>query len=185
MDIKKIRRSKPAKLLRNLLFGKRAVSVALTTMIITAGVIAAGIAVLYWAYSWGNTANSQYANTVGNNQNSIEESIAFEYVNYSMANNQLTVYVINVGLSNGVTLVRLYLWNSANQAIGTYNIGQLYAISDRTAISTNSLNRGDEGYFTVTPSPSLSSGYYTLRIVTGSGRDFDDSFSFETVQPID
>ena len=31
---------------------KRAVSVALSTMIITAGVIAAGIAVLYWAYSW-------------------------------------------------------------------------------------------------------------------------------------
>jgi len=178
MDTKKIRHSKPVKLIRNLLFGKRAISVALTTMIITAGVIAAGIAVLYWAYSWGNIANSQYASTVGNNQNSIEESIAFEFVNYSSANNQLTVYVINSGLSNGVTLDRLYLWNSTNQPIGSYNIGQLYRISDGTAISMNSLNKGDEAYFTITPSPKLSSGYYTLRIVTGSGRNFDDSFSF-------
>ncbi|MGA2680945.1 MAG: hypothetical protein ABSF44_04000 [Candidatus Bathyarchaeia archaeon] len=177
MDTKRIRRSKPAKFIRNFLFGKRAVSVALTTMIITAGVIAAGIAVLYWAYSWGNIANTQYANTVGNSQNSIEESIAFEYVNYSSANDQLTVYVVNSGLSNGVTLDRLYLWNSSSQPIGTYNIGQLYRISDRTAISMNSLNKGDEGYFTVKPSANLSSGYYTLRIITGSGRDFDDSFS--------
>jgi hypothetical protein len=158
------------------LINKRAVSVALTTMIITAGVIAAGIAVLYWAYSWGNIANDQYASTIANNQNSIQENIAFEYVTYSSTSNQLTVYVINSGLSNGVTLDRLYLWNSANRPIGTYNIIQLHRTSNGTAISR--LNKGDEGYFTVTPSPSLSSGYYTLRIVTGSGRNFDYSFSF-------
>jgi hypothetical protein len=146
-------------------------------MIITAGVIAAGIAVLYWAYSWGNIANNQYASTVANNQNSIQENIGFEFVNYNSTNYQLKVYVINSGLSNNVTLDRLYLWNSANQPIGTYNITQLYLTSNPgTPIS--SLNKGGEGYFTVTPSPRLSSGYYTLRIVTGSGRNFDGSFSF-------
>ena len=171
-------KSKKIRLVRNLFSDKRAVSVALTTMIITAGVIAAGIAVLYWAYSWGNIANTQYANTVGNNQNSIEESIGFEFVNYSSADNHLTIYVINSGLSNSVTLDRLYLWNSSNDPIGSYNIQQLYRISDKTPISTNSLGKGDEGYFTITPSPKLNSGYYTLRVVTGSGRNFDDSFSF-------
>jgi len=47
MQTKRIRRLKIVRVIRDLLFGKRAVSVALTTMIITAGVIAAGIAVLY------------------------------------------------------------------------------------------------------------------------------------------
>ncbi len=177
MKLKKIKRLKPVKLVGKIIFDKRAVSVALTTMIITAGVIAAGIAVLYWAYSWGNIANTQYGNTVANNQNSIGESIAFEYVNYSSSNNQLTVYVLNAGLSNGVALNRLYLWNSSNQPIGTYDIKQLYHTSDGAAISANSLNKHDEGFFTISPSPKLSSGYYTLRIVTGSGRNFDDSFS--------
>ncbi len=177
MHLEKIKHSKRVKLIRKIIFDNRAVSVALTTMIITAGVIAAGIAVLYWAYSWGNIANTQYGNTVANNQNSIGESLAFEYVNYSSANNQLTVYVFNAGLSNGVTLDRLYLWNSSNQPIGTYNIGQLYLTSDGAAISTNNLNNHDEGFFTVSPSPKLSSGYYTLRVVTGSGRNFDGSFS--------
>jgi hypothetical protein len=179
MHNKKIRNSKPIKLKRNLLFDKRAVSVALTTMIITAGVIAAGIAVLYWAYSWGNVANNQYGSTVANNQNSIQENIAFEYINYSniSTNGQLTVYVINCGLSNKVNLTRLYIWNSANQLVGTYNILQLYRTSDGTAISNNSLNIGDEGYFNVTI-PTLTSGYYTIRVVTGRGRNFDGSFSF-------
>jgi len=180
MHTKKNRNSKPTKLIRNLLSDKRAVSVALTTMIITAGVIAAGIAVLYWAYSWGNVANSQYASTVANNQNSIQESIAFEYVNYSNigSTGQLTVYVINSGLSNNVTLTRLYIWNSANQLIGTYNILQLYRTSNGTAISNNSLNIGDEGYFNVTTPTLASGGWYTIRVVTGRGRNFDYSFSF-------
>lgn len=180
MHTKKIRNSKPTKSIRNLLFDKRAVSVALTTMIITAGVIAAGIAVLYWAYSWGNVANNQYAGTVANNQNSIQENIAFEYITYSNINSnngQLTVYVINCGLSNNVNLTRLYIWNSTNQLIGTYDISQLYRTSDGTAISNNSLNIGDEGYFNVTI-PTLTSGYYTIRVVTGRGRNFDGSFSF-------
>ena len=174
----KLSDSKPVRLIRKLLFSKRAISVALTTLIITAGVIAAGIAVLYWAYSWGNVANKEYASTIAYNQNSIGENLGFEYVNYSSANGQLTIYVINSGLSNGVTLDRLYLWNSSNQPIGTYNIGQLYQIGTGTAISMNSLNSHDEGFFTVALSPKLSSGYYTLRIVTGSGRNFDDSFTF-------
>ena len=179
MHTKKTRNSRPAKLIRNLLFDKRAISVAITTMIITAGVIAAGIAVLYWAYSWGNVANSQYGSTVANNQNSIQESVAFEYVNYSNiggTNGQLTVYVINSGLSNNVTLTRLYIWNSANQFIGTYNILQLYGTSSGAPISSNSLNIGDEAYFNVTTS-ALTPGYYTIRVVTERGRNFDYPFS--------
>ena len=162
-----------AKKLRSFLFDKRAVSVALTTLIISAGVVAAGIAVLYWARSWGNMANDQYASSVANSQNSILEGLSFEFITYSSS--KLTVYVISCGLSNNMTLARLYIWNNVNQPIGTYNIFQLYRTSDGANIS--SLNKGDEGYFQVAPSPALSSGYYTIRVVTGSGRNFDGSLS--------
>lgn len=174
MSKKRIKRFKPIKLVRNLLFDKRAVSVVLSTLIITAGVIAAGIAVLYWAYSWGNIANDQYASTIANSQNSMQEGLSFEFI--SCSNNVLTVYVINSGLSNNVTLARLYIWNSTNQPIGAYNITQLNPMNGKATIF--SLNKGGEGYFQVTPSPALSSGYYTIRVVTGSGRNFDGSFSF-------
>jgi hypothetical protein len=174
MKNKKTRNPK-TKLIRKVLFDKRAISVALSTMIITAGVIAAGIAVLYWAYTWGNLANQQYSETVTNNQNSIGENIAFEYVTYH--NNQLTVYILNCGLTNGVTLVRLYLWNSTNQLMGTYDISQLYNTTN-PHLPIPCLDKGDEGYFNITPSQALNSGYYTLRVVTGSGRNFDESFSF-------
>jgi hypothetical protein len=99
------------------------------------------------------------------------------YSNIGSTNGELTVYVINSGLSNNVTLTRLYIWNSANQFIGTYNILQLYGTSSGTPISSNSLNMGNEGYFNVT-TPTLTSGYYSIRVVTGRGRNFDYSFSF-------
>lgn len=181
MCTKKTRHSKPIKLIRNLLFDKRAVSVALTTMIITAGVIAGGIAVLYWAYSWGNIANNQYASTIANNQNSIQQNIGFEFVNYNSATNQLTVYVINNGLGN-VSLSRLYVWNSTNNILTTKTISAVYNITSNLQLSTSTtLISGAEGYFSIpltltqqVDSPAI----YTIRVVTASGRNFDGSFSF-------
>jgi hypothetical protein len=150
-------------------------------MIITAGVIAAGIAVLYWATSWGNIANDQYASTVANSQSAVQENLGFEYIAYS--GGQLTIYLINCGISNNVTLVRAYLWDSFHQLIGTYAVQTIYNITDnlplqRPAHLTNSLNIGDEGYFRLSSlSLNTTGAYYTLRVVTGSGRNFDGSFS--------
>ena len=162
---------------------KRAMSVALSTMIITAGVIAAGIAVLYWAYGWGNVANTQYAQTVTNGQNSIEESISFEYISYS--GSSLTVYVINSGMMN-VTLVRLYVWDSAGVQISnaSFSINQLSSLKDTAGSSPKYIMDAQippaheyyEASFTVNVGSGLS-GYYSFRVVTASGRNFDGSFS--------
>ncbi len=164
--------------MRSLLSDKRAISVTLSTLILTAGVIAAGIAIMYWAYSWGAVANQQYSNSVANSTGSIEESIAFEYITYS--NNSLTVYLINNGLGN-VSLFRLYLWNAANSIIGTYPIPVLQDITSNLQLHTSlvyntTLSIGEEGYFVMGNLTSLS-GYYTMRVVTASGRNFDGSFS--------
>lgn len=174
MPHRKNRKFKPTKLIRGLLFDKRAVSVALTTMMITGGVLAAGIFVLYWAYSWGNVANNQYFLTVSNAQNSTQENLSFEYL--STANNQLTIYVINSGLCDDMNFSRLYIWNDANQLIGYYNNTQFQFFDINNGTPITSLNKGDEGKLVV-PSVTFGSGYYTIRAVTGRGRNFDTTFS--------
>jgi cbb3-type cytochrome oxidase subunit 3 len=169
MPNKKTRNQKAKR--RSLLSDKRGISVALTTMIITAGVIAFGIAVLYWAYGWGNVANQQYSATVANSQDAIGERLAFEYTTYS--GNQLKVYLINNGMSNNVSIARVYIWDNSHQPIGTFTPSLMNISLPNTPIK--SLNIGDEGYFTIN-APGLS-GYCSFRVVTERGRNFDGTFS--------
>jgi hypothetical protein len=145
-------------------------------MIITAGVIVAGIAVLYWAQSWGNVADQQYTQTVNTNSQAMQENIGFEYTTYN--NGQLTLYIINSGTSNSETIARLYIWNTANQLINSWNVGNLYSTGSGKVLPSNYiLQKGAEVYFNVTV--ALTSGnYYTIRVVTGSGRNFDEAFSY-------
>jgi len=156
---------------------KRAASVALTTLIITAGVVAAGISVLYWAYSWGTVANAEYSQAIGSSQNATQERIAFEFATYSEG--QLTVYLLNCGVVNDVKVARVYVWDNSSQLVGNFvpdEPGLMY-LSDHLPILSNSLDVSDEGYFTVTIDPVLERGFYTFRVVTERGRNFDGSFS--------
>ena len=143
--------------MRGFLKDKRAISVALTTMIITAGVIAAGIAVMYWTYGWGNVANQQTAQMVTNSQSAMQENIGFEYVTYSNSNpnNQLSIYIINCGKSNNVSIARAYLWDSAHQPLNTIQIVTLYNVDSGTSVP-NKLNIGDEACVRLSPSSPLA-----------------------------
>jgi hypothetical protein len=161
---------------KKLLLDRRAVSVALSTLIITAAVIAAGISVLYWAYSWGNIANQQYSQTIQGNQNATSELVTFEYITYSEP--KITVYLINCGQADDLAVARIYLWDNSGQAI-TYlpDDPGLKFTANSSRIDSNSLDVGQEGYFTVTIDTSLHPGYYSLRLVTERGRNFDTAFS--------
>ena len=173
MANKKPTQQKAMKLFRNFVSNKRAVSVALTTLLITAGVVAAGIATLYWAYSWGDAANQQYSETVVSNQNAASERITFEYTAYSAG--KLEVYLINCGQVGDVAVARVFIWNSASQLQGSYEPdppGLMYL--DGT--QAESLAAGEEGYFNLT-TPQFAAGYYTFRVVTERGRNFDGAFS--------
>ncbi len=157
-----------------------AVSVALTSLIITASVIAAGISVLYWAYSWGDIANQQYSQTVNSNQNATSEKLAFEFTTYSSGT--LKVYLLNCGQVNEVAVARVIIWDSSSQIVGTYPAdGSAVTLMDSsipgTPIAGNNLDVGKEGYFTV--NPNLSAGYYTLRVVTERGRNFDTAINVQ------
>jgi hypothetical protein len=168
---------KARKKIKSFLWNKKAASVALTTVILTAGVLAMSIAVLYWAFSWGNLANRQYSKAIATSSSAIEERIGFEYISYSGSSNVLTVNIINWGTSNDVSIIRVYLKDNQQNPIGlSYTPSPLRAINSGALISSNSLNPQDEGYFTLSPSVGLSSGFYNIRIVTERGRSFDGTF---------
>jgi hypothetical protein len=163
---------------KKFLYNKKAASVALTTIILTAGVLAMSIAVLYWAFSWGNLANRQYSKNVVASSNAVEERLGFEYVSYSSTSNVLTVNVLNWGAAKGLNISRVYLWDSQHNPIGTsYAPSALRNVTTSGLIQSNTLNIQDEGYFTIKPSGTLSSGFYNIRIVTARGRNFEGTFA--------
>src|SRR3989304_3060361 len=86
--------------IRGLLSSKKAVSVVVSTVVLTAGVLALGIAVLYWAYSWGNLDKLEYSRAVAGSSHAVSERRGLEYISFSRANNQLTVNIINWGRAN-------------------------------------------------------------------------------------
>jgi hypothetical protein len=174
------------KTLRNIFFGKtlrkffnnkKGVSVALTTMIITAGVIASGIAVLYWGYAWGNIARDQYSQSISQSQDAVGERLSFEYISY--LNNQLTVNVINSGQTGDLQIARVNILDSEHNIVSTIDNASLMEITTNLPITDsnnhNGLDAGKEGYFTI--NAALSSGYYTFNVVSERGRNYYGTFS--------
>jgi hypothetical protein len=164
---------------RSLFFNNRAVSVALSTMIITAGVVAMGITVLYWTYSWGKVANLQYSDSISAGSKAIEERLSFECVLYSSSNAEVKINLINWGKANNVSVARVYIFDDNHQLVGdSSEIVLMDMETPNTPIFGNALNRGDEGYFMVKMSPPLiSNSYYNILVVTERGRNFEGFFA--------
>jgi len=160
----------------NLLLNRQAVSVVVSTIVLTAGVLAMGIAVLYWAYSWGNIANRTYATSEANSAKAVQERLGFEYIDYATSSSTLTVSVINWGTADKIDVVNVHLLDNMHRPLGNYSNPLLRNITDNSIIS--SLNIGDEGYFQFTPVPPLASNSsYYIRVVTERGRTFDSPFA--------
>ena len=165
-----------ARSIKNLLSNRKAASVVVSTIVLTAGVLAMGIAVLYWAYSWGNMANRAYSTAEANSAKAVQERLGFEFIDYSPSSNTLTVNLINWGTADKIEIVNVHLWDNLRQPLGNYSNPLLRNITDNSAIS--GLNIGDEGYFQISPVPSLApSSLYYIRVVTERGRTFDSSFA--------
>jgi hypothetical protein len=165
-----------------LLANRKAASVVLSTIILTAGVLAMGVAVLYWATSMGDIARNKYSTTVADDSVAIQERLGYEYVTYS--SNTLTVYLINWGRTNDTRIARVYVWDVNHNLLGSgtsFELGitpasllTFMGTTNTTAIPSQSLNMGDEGKFTIT-FPQGSPTPYSIRIVTERGRNFDYS----------
>ena len=162
--------------MRSLLLNKKAASVVISTLILSAGVLGMGIAVLYWAYSMGSIATRTYSMAEGNSSIAIQERLGFEWTDYSSSTNNITVNIINWGYTNNVTIAHVNLLDSRHQSLGGYDQPTLYNLT--TSETIPSLSITDEGYCQLTaPTSPLPAGLYYIRIVTGRGRTFDGSFA--------
>jgi hypothetical protein len=158
--------------LHRILTNKKAISTIIGTVILTAGVLAMGIAVLYWAQGWGKIATKEYSETIANQAKAVQEKIAFEFSSYSTGT--LTTYVIQWGTATDVTIVRIFIWDYLHNPITTINNPSVYNLA---ASRDAPLNPGQEGRITMSGLPNLPSGAYYMRIVTARGRTFDGQFS--------
>jgi hypothetical protein len=166
--IRKIRKAK------KLVADKRAVSVALSTMIITAGVVAMGIAILYWATAWGKVATIEISNGMQSDSKAIEERLGYEYI--SASGNQVVVNIINWGKTGNVNITRAYIWDSDHNPVGLSP--EIHMFNIDTGQPVYELNPGDEAKFTLTTTSTFSpDSYFNIRIVTERGRNFDSSFA--------
>jgi hypothetical protein len=161
----------------SLLLNRKAASVVLSTVVLTAGVIAMSIAVLYWTYGMGKISRIEYTKSTTTSMSAINERIGFEYVRY--LGTTLTVNIINCGKTDSINITRVYIMNGNYQNVVVSGLGvTLYNIDNPgTQLPGNKLGIGKEGYFTInTPNP-LANGLYYVRITTGRGRNFDGSFA--------
>ncbi len=164
--------------IRSLLFNKKAASVVVSTIILTAMVVAVSIAVLYWTQAMSKIGNTEYANNTKASSNAVEERIGFEQVSYS--GNSLTVYIINWGKTDNITIAHVLVLDGSYNYVGSNKTTiTLTDIDSNLPILGDTLGIGRDGYFT-TPifnSNSFQTGdIYYVRIVTSDGRNFDDSF---------
>ena len=161
--------------LHHLLYNKKAASVVVSTVILTAGVLAMSIAVLYWTYSMGKITNIEYKENTLANSNAVEERIGFEHINGS--SNNVTVYVINWGKADNISIAHVLILDSSYNYVGSNSNVRLSNIDTNNFISGNHLRIGADGYFNASLSAQLTPDtIYYVRIVTTRGRNFDGSF---------
>jgi len=156
--------------IRRLLFNKHAENTVVSSVILAGAVIALGLATLNWTYQKSLIANDEYADVTEANLASIKEKLVFEYIFYNSSENELTVYLMNCGKSNDVSLASVYLSNSS--WVQSFSDIELRFLNGTL---TQGLDIGEEGYFQISVS-LVANTTYSLRIVTGRGRSFDTTF---------
>jgi len=153
-----------------LLKSRRAVSAVISNLILIAAVIVVGFAVLAWAQSQSSNYNNQYSSVISSDTNQLRERMVFEYIYYDNAHNNLTVYLMNFGTIDNVNVTTVYVNNTPNSTIA------LRLLSSGASIS--SLNATQEGYFSISPSPSLVPGTNCpIKIITARGSSFVGTFA--------
>lgn len=149
---------------------RRAVSAVISNLILIAAVIAVGFSVLIWAQSTSSAYNNQYSQAVSAEVNQTKERIVFEYIHYDNVNNKLTVYLMNSGTIGNVNITTVYVLGIP------YSTIQLKFLSTNTP--TSYLDVRQEGYFSISPSPSLTNGQtYSIDLITGRGSSFVSTFA--------
>ena len=153
-----------------ILFDRRAVSNAVSATILTGAVIALSLAVFGWSQSRSSDYNREFSETVDAETARLKEKLVFEYVSCDNPSYDIVVYLFNCGSIDDVEIKSAFVTNDT--WLQTFSTPILYLL-DSTEIPDQDLDVNEEGYFVLSLSLNLSSGYYNIRVVTARGATFD------------
>ena len=167
MDLKKVWK---------LLHERRAVSTVVSSVILTGAVIAVSFVVLFWAQYRSSAYNEQYSEAMNADIARLKERLAFEYVFYNNSGRKLSVYLMNCGTIDNVTVKTVYVSTSSGELIKVFSSVTLMHFNG-TQIADKDLDRGEEGCFVLSPLDLVTGTSYSVRVVTGRGSTFDHTFA--------
>jgi hypothetical protein len=156
------------------IFNKKAVSNTISATILTGAVIALSLAVFGWSESRSADYNSQFSETVEAETARLKEKLVFEYIFYCNPSHNITVYLLNCGTVDDVEIKSVYVVKGG--WLKTFSTSTLYFLNG-TPIPDQDLDVGEEGRLVLELSTSLSSGYYSIKVVTVRGTTFDSKFA--------
>jgi len=159
---------------RKRLHERCAISAVISNVILAGAVITVSFVVLFWAQYRSSAYNEQYSEAMNADIAKLKERLAFEYVFYDKAN--LTVYLLNCGTIDNVTVQTVYIYFSGNGTLVKVFSSPTLTYFNDTQIADQDLDRGEEGCFVLSPL-SLETGVnYSVRVITGRGSTFEYTF---------
>ncbi|UCG45626.1 MAG: hypothetical protein JSV58_02265 [Candidatus Bathyarchaeota archaeon] len=156
-----------------LLVDKRAVSNVISAVILTGAVIALSLAVFSWSESRSLDYSREYGETVDAETAKLRERLVFEYVSYNNPTQELSLYMLNCGTVDDVKIKAIHITKSA--LLESFSNPTLNLL-DGTQAPDQDLDIGEEAYFVLSLSSALSSGYYSIEIITVRGATFHEDF---------
>jgi hypothetical protein len=168
------------------LHNKRALSPIFATVLLAVIIISIGSVAFYFSNNLTKSTTDNVIDIVSSSKQSMSERIGFENLAYDSAAKTLTVSIINCGLASNLKISGLIIYDINHNIVGQpYSGSAVSALSpintafpSPTPITSNSLNVGQEAYFTVynvaqsNGSPLSSESIYTLHLITQSGSLF-------------
>jgi hypothetical protein len=153
-----------------MIFNRRAVSNGISATILTGAVIALSLAVFAWSQSRSEDYSRDFSEAVDGETAKLKEKLVFEYVSYDNASYDVVVYLFNCGAIDDVEIKSIFLANDTRlQHFST----PILKFLEGTEIPDQDLDVNEEGYFVLSLSSNLASGYYDIRVVTARGAGFD------------
>ena len=128
------------KFFQKMFSNKKAENTVVANTILAGAVISLGFVTLIWVTQRASIANDEYADVLETNLESIKEQVVFEYIFYNSNENNLTVYLMNCGKSNNVSLTTAYISNDT--WIEPFDVSNLRLLNGTL---TQNLDIDDEG----------------------------------------
>lgn len=152
----------------------RAVSIAITSVIMTSTVLVLGFVVLNWASFRTEIFNKEFSEVIDENVDKLKEKIVFEYIFYNSSDNSLFVYLLNYGNVDNVNITNVYITTASGSLVGSFRDPVLLSLSDDLPIYV--LNATEEGYFKIEDLTLQVDSVYNIKIITRRGVKFDELF---------